>query len=593
MSNRSAKDILKLLTETSDGVMIGNKRMDPGFVNPSKFGNWVLESKVEAKQEDGATYTVALSPMEHGQIRVVMRAGPHSSSTRMLVDCRFNDDTGSASYEKLVHTAGQSHSSAIYDGDSYPSMLATDDNDYSASLTELIISRAASTQMWTITGTTYVNHASVNVAQYFAGEWRSTDALESITFYERFEVPFDATFEVYRWQEIVPAELHSYELMAKYDLNNEVLDDSLLWDGNLYEECTIVSNISGPGEVGIHVNGDSGNNYARAIHYGGAAHGSSSQTAIDRLMVAEKNSPLNKAVVTTKKGSVAALLSAIQYTVGEQGPFSLSYTSAWKNMEDVVQSMHIISSAPITGHVRVYRLVPTHLMCSNPGMLNGMWQRTLNATEIEVQPGEIEIGGTICSLRAPRTVSLNTDLRDGESIVADTYYWLYAVKNGTDVQFELSSEPPSVDRYGNVNTDIRTQYPECSWHPAYKVSTHRYIGQVLTTDDVGSVLSFSYCSPARWESAPLYVTTTTYTDVDIAHSAGYAPAKPIEGVVSEDGVTLWANIPQIQHYVDKYYGAYFRRNITDRGASLCLGASPFLLGGDWTGNGYVKMIVNK
>lgn len=76
---------------------------------------------------------------------------------------------------------------------------------------------------------------------------------------------FTGTYKVYKWQEVKPIELHSYELVKEYNLNNEVLDDTVDWDGETDPDIFITAQMT-TGSIKLLLN-DSTSNYQTARLY--------------------------------------------------------------------------------------------------------------------------------------------------------------------------------------------------------------------------------------------------------------------------------------------------------------------------------------
>ena len=183
---------------------------------------------------------------------------------------------------------------------------------------------------------------------------------------------------------------------------------------------------------------------------------------------------------------------------------------------DTVNTFRIFSTPNTNGNVRVYAPVKTHLISNNPGLLKGMWQKSIDADTIEVQPGQIEIGATVCHQTKPVQVSLSGSLRTGEIEQNDTLYFLYAVRgSGRSLSYKFSSTAPLMDRYGNQVASFEDCDVDQDWYHPIEGHTWRYIGQVNNLAS-GDIAAFDKCKPGYFESPWVYATAMHTVTIPIA-----------------------------------------------------------------------------
>ncbi|MHB8068783.1 MAG: hypothetical protein ACYDIC_12900 [Desulfobaccales bacterium] len=164
----------------------------------------------------------------------------------------------------------------------------------------------------------------------------------------------------------------------------------------------------------------------------------------------------------------------------------------------IVGSLFLVSLICLAPSTSMAVVVPAY---STPGLLSGLWQKSINSSTIEIQPGDIEIGGIIYYQGTPAQITLSGNLRAGETVQANTYYYLYAVMtNSGTLSYEFSSVQPTMNQFGTTGIDFESADPNTPlYHPIEGLSW-RYIGQVYT-DASSNILPFDKVKPGYWESS--------------------------------------------------------------------------------------------
>lgn len=85
----------------------------------------------------------------------------------------------------------------------------------------------------------------------------------------------------------------------------------------------------------------------------------------------------------------------------------------------------------------------------------GMNINYVSSTQVSITAGEIFAGGKILKTTSATTISSVTNLRSGESMVADTYYYVYCYLSGSTVTFKFSRFAPNPDLSHALETGWR------------------------------------------------------------------------------------------------------------------------------------------
>lgn len=602
MSNRSAKDIMRLVTESPDGVMLGDKKLDPGFTDPGQFGNWVLEHEFEYDAE--AVTEDMLWDAANDRFKMVIEGGYGVKELRV----NFNNDNASNRYtyqEFWGNTSGTGSTPVHANYDNSAAHLIRTDRWHESTVFSGVLEcflAPGKERGGVMQG--HLEYTANTYRGWFMSNfsWKNdTDPVTSIQL-TTGGLPFTGKLKLYRWQEIKPVELHSYELVADIEFNNESLIEDIPWDSALYPDVYVEAEVISCGDyITLGCNGDTTpDNWTRAYHMTGYSHQGGINSVINGAVIGfsgNANSTRIHGMLTPGKHR-AFITDISRYSAAGFAHFNEA--NYWKNTIDEITSLQLHVPAASTGRVKFYRKVPTHLMCSNPGMMNGFWQRCADNINVEVQPGEIEIGGTVCSLRSARSITLADKLDPDDALADDTIYYLYAVKQGTGVDFIFSTKKPLVDRYGNQpsyasDTDRSTAEhdPEQAWHPEGGNLNWRHIGQVLSTDAAGAVLSYRKCQPGFWESTWINNPGVTGSRV-VPHGLGCIPESTEWAAMRTDGSIRIYPLGEY-YYSSGSYGTYERELRTDRQVTRYFhsGAQRDIIdeNGNWTYAQFYKVIL--
>lgn len=306
---------------------------------------------------------------------------------------------------------------------------------------------------------------------------------------------FSGYVEVYKWVELAkPLEMATYELVKEYKLTNQVLNDTIPWDGELDDECFITSDFTCATTTNILCvlnNDTTAANYPFTNVYGSGTAASSSAGTTVGLVIGSQGTA----------GSPANNTARVQLGLNRRrgvtlsntyGSYFRSYASYWTNTANAVTSMNMNSNGvAITGTVRVYKMVKTRLATTNPNVITTALTY-VDANTVQMQPGEIEINGAIMKVTKATNVTLSGNLKSGLTEAASTRYYMYAVRpaNGTTPTYVFDTQAPLMDRYGNLAASFDTIDIARAWfHPTLGFM-YRYIGYV-DNDASSNIKSFN------------------------------------------------------------------------------------------------------
>lgn len=339
-------------------------KTDLTSIDPSAFGNWV-----QVRNVTGTTFnTVGSYPQitdvgieKYVKMSVTIEAVDSTSIIMMSVGDNDGWDSSGSNYDGTV------------DGRHIIS-------SFSASGKAVMnIIYEPKTKIFTITGTYYNGSSTSNLNVSIS--YKGTKTPTKIMFQSWNSVSIDITGElsIYRWQEVKPIELHSYELVKEYNLNNETLSDTIAWDGEADPDCIIMSDLYN-GAVSIRPNNDSGSNYTQGYinQDGSALTGSSSTTTALYIGGSTGHRNLDEVKAYFKNTGLPRLFKrdVTRYNPSNTDNIKTLYGYWWDDTSNNVSSLTVSSnSASITGNVRFYKMVKTHLF--NQTIYNNL---TLNVT---------------------------------------------------------------------------------------------------------------------------------------------------------------------------------------------------------------------
>lgn len=129
----------------------------------------------------------------------------------------------------------------------------------------------------------------------------------------------------------------------------------------------------------------------------------------------------------------------------------------------------------------------------------GMWLKSSGTNNCSVKAGSVVINNVIYSLSTEASLTLSGYLRDGESELANTLYYLYAVGGaGTVPTFKFSSVQPTKNKYGSTVSFSEECEKSELYHPIEGL-TWRYIGEVYNNSS-SNIVAFDKMYPGYWES---------------------------------------------------------------------------------------------
>lgn len=555
--------------------------------DPAELGNWVCVGEMSWS---GAADSKDIQNITPGRYKLNFESSG-SKQNLAQVGIRLNNDSSNAYYANGTYSG----SSTVYK--SVQSLAGVVMSSFTGSTNLATAGEIVITEDYTVIHNKSVRtEASGNTLE--AGYWWGGRA-SSIQMVATGTI--QGTMKLYKWVELKPIEMHAYETVFEKHYNNELPEEhDIEWDGDLHPDLHVESvlycatgesrpllqindlNAVGPyacrwtlndtgvwsrSLAGIHAgycNKGQGHFYSR-VHLGSQGRNSNGWLA-----------GRNRLDYVTS-GSVDVRHDGQDWVDGDPGK---------------VTKLRLVNHNPaalITGYIRVIRPVKTHLVTSKPGLITGLWQRCLEGHDITVQPGEVEIAGTICRQEKPAIIALDTHLDSGLALEDDTIYYLYAVKSGTGVTYKFSTLEPKFDRYGNEFSDVKDRDFSVAWHPDGH-TTWRYIGQVLSTGVAGNVLAFDHCSIRKWVGCILNVGRNSGGGGVFPHALG------ADGAYCKGSFQGWYNGVPVVTFVRSiagYYG-FTVIEINDRLANTSLGSKAMVYdGAAWRDPAQAQLILER
>lgn len=198
------------------------------------------------------------------------------------------------------------------------------------------------------------------------GAWLNTSAnITSIALNQSSGTAFTGTVTLYKWQDVKTVDVASYQLVKEYKLNNQVLNDTIAWDGEADSEVLMLSNYVGTQNILVRLNNDASANYTYSYTDQSGANISaataSSQSAMFGAFQANINSH-GRFEANLKAGRVRPyrLLSGRSITTSVNNTV---ITGFWSNATDPVTTLSLSSNGvTITGSIKLYKLATTQLL---------------------------------------------------------------------------------------------------------------------------------------------------------------------------------------------------------------------------------------
>ena len=564
----------------------GDTRGSTALVDPSAFGNWV-EIFSGDYNADSIDEDITISS-DSEQLRIIVEGVSISENIRMT----YNNDTGSNYRRSLISQTGTTISSYGNTTVNYILVGISSSSQYSENLCTLKLGTHRFIQRRT---SRYISSSSTSNMYFYSHRWTNqTSTINSIQLSNN-SGSYTGIVKVFKWQDIKPVQLHSYELVKEYDLS--VVNPngtSFDWDPNdesMHIEWQMKKT---QGNIGVRPNGDDGSNYRRALIHTNSAvvTGGYGLDSYFRLTQACSHTA----------GTADFQLKEIGYNIRSCESHHTFYSdtdtdrvleivsSRWLNSADLITSFEwYVDGAPTSGYIRVYRMATTHLICTQPG-LNTLWSKSVDADTIEVQSGDVEINGIVHNVATAKEVTLSGNLRTTESETASTYYYLYAIKSDARVPtYKFSTSKPTLNRFGQTVDFDETVGENPLYHPI-EGTTWRYIGQVYN-DASSNILSFSKCKPGYWESTWNAIPAGTYNV--IPHGLSTIPIT-CDYMCSSSSIGSDPQISSELFYYGNYYGVSVNRKLPSTTSSINTYFSAegiWYDGGVWQTTGYYKLTV--
>jgi hypothetical protein len=337
-------------SEKTKKYPVQSLKSDLTSMDPSAFGNWVKAGEKTGSFTQFATYDVGIND---------------ASSEKEIMFKASITNTASATDLLLVigDGDGMDYEHSNYDTTASVSFARQLLENFNGSF-ELVGRWVPSTKTFRLTGTSYASSTdNIDISIKYTG---STDCTRVILqSYRSGSVSLTGTMELFSWQEVKPIELHSYELVKEYNLNNSDIDDTISWDGEADPECIIKSDLS-DGYLSLTLNNDSGANYAQgSITQDGTSITASSNTALNAMYIGGSGSAAGEKLELNLKnhGHVRTGIKTFsRYWSSNEDSLVNIYGYHWRNTADDVTSIRLNSdSSTPTGNIRVYKLAKTHL----------------------------------------------------------------------------------------------------------------------------------------------------------------------------------------------------------------------------------------
>ena len=373
LSGIAADDLIPIFDSSEAGdeklkkYTVQELKSDLTSIDPSAFGNWIQVYNITGttfNNADSYPKITDISTEKYVKMSVTIEAVASASIIMLSAGDDDGWDTSGANYAGTV-SGRQVISSFSASGKAVMDIIYE-----------------PKTKVFTITGTYYdgTSISNLNVSILYKG----TKTPTKIMFQSWNSVSINITGElsIYKWQEVKPIELHSYELVKEYNLNNETLDDTFDWDGETDDIIVIETDLtkSSTANIEIFPNGDTGSNYDYA--WVGQDNSSSNQGYGDGsdnigLCNGQAGRSYSKTIGILKNTGEYRMFkqTRINNLTNNSDAVIQEYGYRWKNTSNDITSFSVASTGSVTGFVRVYKLAKTHLF--NQTIYNNT---TLNVT---------------------------------------------------------------------------------------------------------------------------------------------------------------------------------------------------------------------
>jgi hypothetical protein len=332
---------------------IQSLKTDLTSMDPSAFGNWVKIGEQSGTLDRLKTIDFVSDISNYEKIMFQVSVESVAAETMFLFS--VGDSSWDDNNSNYNSTAGLTYGRSIIES-------------FDGSM-EFTLVWTPRTKIVRVIGTSYESNTSnIDFSIKYTGSNTCTGLL--VESWLNTHINFTGKAACYGWQEVKPIELHSYELVKEYNLDNEALLDTFDWDGEADTECRIVSDYKSTGATVLRVrcNEDSANNYPTAMLYNNGSAAAGYYTTINgfELGYCYAGGSCSSDVTLYLKN-----MGERRKSIGRQNRhdpaagttmLALAGGSHWTNTADDVESLTLTSQgANITGKIRVYKLAKTHL----------------------------------------------------------------------------------------------------------------------------------------------------------------------------------------------------------------------------------------
>jgi hypothetical protein len=344
-------------SEKTKKYPVQSLKSDLTSMDPSSFGNWVKIAE-RSGSIDGSTWSSSFgAPSLLNYDKIMVRLVAES-----IVDTTANFYVAVGEYDGTTDGTGSNYSQTA----GLPDNRMLIHGAGSFVTIESIYDTATKTITSLVTGGTGSTAERVDQTIVYHGS--KDGSMLSVQCYGGTSSVYNGKIEFFGWQEVKPIELHSYELVKEYNLNNETLDDTFEWDGEANPECIIYTDIKRDvtAKTMLHINADTGSNYDL---YHISPDG-------DNMVQGYVN---NSTGITLSQSVAGRTFAKTECNFSNRGEYRLAYQTRsntldsntdyvlqllgyrWKNTADNVTSLKIVVDANETGNIKFYRLAKTHL----------------------------------------------------------------------------------------------------------------------------------------------------------------------------------------------------------------------------------------
>jgi hypothetical protein len=320
-------------SEQTKKYPLQNLKTDLTSMDPSAFGNWVLVKEYNSS----STVALTMDNIDNERfIKFSLSVTSVDSNTDIVLSLGDNSsfDYNSGSYQ------GTLNSRRILE-------------DFSGSFSLTIIYDVL-TKICKVVGTSNNGSSSsnVDVSIKYVGALTLTRIM--IQSYRSSSILMNGSFSSYTWQEVKPIELHSYELVKEYNLNNETLDDTFDWDGESDDVAYCITNLT-VGRADMTLNGSNSYTLRRFFSSGSGLVDTSDVAATHfNIGFAER---AQTTFISLRTGNVCFNSQIFGNNIGRG-----MIAAIWNDTSNPVTYMSVnTDGSNATGNIRIYKLAKTHL----------------------------------------------------------------------------------------------------------------------------------------------------------------------------------------------------------------------------------------